>query len=115
MLKGRKLRAGGASVGTMLVVLCGLGLLPWVAAGLRPFDAPPVSDVQVDNATAETDGEPICEAKPDADAQAGGCKPCKGRPWCTCIATIGDRTAPRISCEPCCYWAPWLPYPYCLD
>ncbi len=114
MLKGRKPRAGSASVGTMFAVIGGLGLLAWVAAEPRPVNAPPVEDVQVDP-TAESDGEPICEAKPDAQPQAGGCKPCKNRPWCTCIATIGDRTAPRVSCEPCCYYAPWLPYPYCLD
>lgn len=114
MVNEGKLRPGSASVGSMLAVLGVLALLAWVADEPRPANAPPVEGVQVDE-TAEPDGEPICEAKPDADPQAGGCKPCKNRPWCTCIATIGDRTAPRVSCEPCCYWAPWMQNQYCLD
>ena len=42
-------------------------------------------------------------------ADAGGCKPCKGQPWCGCTY----QGHPRISCNPCCYQA--YPYPICLD
>ena len=40
---------------------------------------------------------------------AGGCKPCKDRPWCGC----SYQGHPRVSCNPCCYQA--FPYPICLD
>ena len=34
-------------------------------------------------------------------AAGGGCKPCKGAPFCGC--TLNG--APRVSCDPCCYYS----------
>jgi hypothetical protein len=49
------------------------------------------------------------DAAPTDAAAAGGCKPCKNRPWCDCTY----EGQPRISCDPCCYQS--YPYIICLD
>jgi hypothetical protein len=110
-----KLRSGSISLGALCGVLGSLALLTWVVVQPAPVDVVPTEGTRADEVWPEPDVEPICEAKPDAESQAGGCKPCKGRSWCTCTTTVGDRTAARISCEPCCYYAPWASTPYCLD
>jgi len=91
---------------------------PVIAATSIMAEATPAIEVEgeanaCDAATAEL--QPALDdhsLKSEAEAAAGGgCKSCKGRPWCGC----SYQGKPRISCNPCCYQGPTDPFPTCFD